>query len=292
MSEPILVGMNKCSNLLNFGDCIAAKFFSLLANINTVSVDYNYKIESYLTVGSHLRVATPNHIILGSGFISENDDLGKGDWCEYTNKIYNKPKKILSVRGPKTREKVLKMGIDCPSNFGDPLFVFPLVHNPILKIKFKIGLIPHYIDKNNKNFIQLLHKLNKKYNVKILDIETGVNFTKLIEDIKECEYIISSTLHGVILSIAYFRKTIWTRFSNNVIGGDFKFQDFFESLDIKYKDPMYNDNDILDKYIKVDRGNMFNLGIDILNVCPFIEKIRFQELIKLWLEYINTNEFI
>ena len=290
MSKSILISINKTTP--NFGDCIADKFFELLANITTIPVNFESNMECYLTVGSHLRVVTPYHTVLGSGFIAENDDLGKGDWDKYTGKVYNIPKQILSVRGPKTREKLLKMGIKCPNNFGDPLFVFPLIYNPDITIKYKIGLIPHYIDKKSKCFIELYEAISKKFSVKLINIETGPNFTKFIDDIKECEFIISSTLHGVIISLAYFKKTIWTRFSENVIGGDFKFQDFFESLNIQYQDPKYNDKKLLKNYIKLEKEYMFNLGLDILNVCPFIEKKRLNELIKLWFEYINNNEFI
>ncbi len=287
MSDVILISINKSTP--NFGDCIADRFFYLLSEKNTLPVKFESQINSYLTVGSHLRIATPYHTIIGSGFISEDDDLGKGDWNKYTNKIYKIPKQILSVRGPKTKEKMIKMGLNCPSNYGDPLLLFPIIYNPDISIKYKIGIIPHYIDKKNKNFNNLINELKKKYSINILDIETGPNFTKFINDIKECEYIISSTLHGVILSLAYFRKTIWTRFSDNVIGGDFKFQDFFSSLNINYRDPKYNDNDILNKYIRVKKEDIFNLGIDILNVCPFIDFRRLYKLNKIWLEYINNN---
>ncbi len=294
MDNTILISINLNEPVpMNFGDIIAPKFFQLLVEKPFVQVNFSASINSYLTVGSHLRVVTPYHTIIGSGFISEDDDLGKGDWTKYTNKVYNLPKEILSVRGPKTRNKLLKMNVKCPKNYGDPLLLFPLIYNPMLPIKYKIGIIPHYIDKNNMNYLNLVKYFSSNHcTIKIIDIETGPNFTKLIDDIKQCEFIISSTLHGVILSIAYFKKTIWTRFSQNVIGGDFKFQDFFQSLNVNYSDPKSNDTKILQKTIKVKKGDLFNLGIDILNVCPFIEQKRLYELNKLWLEYIYNNEFI
>ncbi len=285
----IIVCVNKSTP--NFGDCIADVFFAQLAEKETLSVPHDTSIESYLTVGSHLRIANTYHTIIGSGFISENDDLGKGDWNEYTNTVYSIPKKIISVRGPKTREKMIEMGVDCPQHYGDPLFLFPLIYLPKTTVKYKIGLIPHYIDKKSPAFLQLYRELSSKYTIKLIDIETGENYKKFIDDISECETIISSTLHGVILSLAYFKKTIWTRFSDKVIGGDFKFQDFFASLYIQYKDVPSNDPKLLESIIQVEKSHMFNIGLDILNCCPFIQKKRLELLNKLWLEYINTHDF-
>lgn len=278
------ISINKNTN--NFGDCIADIFFNLLSGKQFIINPIESNIESYLTVGSHLRLCNENHIIYGSGFISETDDLGKGDW-KFTNKVYRIPKQIISVRGPKTRQKLLNMNIKCPENYGDPLFIFPLVYNPDISIKYKVGIIPHFIDKNNKNFLNLV----KKYkSLKIINIETGDNYQQFINNIKECEYIISSTLHGVIISLAYFKKTIWTKFSNKVIGGDFKFQDFFESLNISYKDPRFDDQYILNKYIKLDKENMINLGLSILNNCPFLDKDRLNELKNKWIKYVITYD--
>ena len=40
----------------------------------------------------------------------------------------------------------------------------------------------------------------------------GENFKKLIDEINECKYIISSSLHGVIMGLIY-KKTIFLEFS-------------------------------------------------------------------------------
>ena len=91
-----------------------------------------------------------------------------------------------------------------------------------------IGIIPHYIDKNNKNYKLLKTKLEKKeYIVKYIDIEVGNNYKKIIDKINNCKYIISSSLHGVIMGIIY-KKTIYVEFSDKVLGNGFKFEDFFK----------------------------------------------------------------
>ena len=82
-----------------------------------------------------------------------------------------------------------------------------------------------------KNLKQNLEKVG--YVVKYIDIQVGDDYEKLINNINTCKYIISSSLHGVIMGIIYKRKTIYIQFSNKVIGGDFKFNDFFKSINIQ-----------------------------------------------------------
>ena len=70
----------------------------------------------------------------------------------FGNETISKPKKILSVRGPLTRNRLLKLGINCPENYGDIGLILPYFYYPEVKKKYKLGIIPHYIDKNSVKF--------------------------------------------------------------------------------------------------------------------------------------------
>lgn len=76
-----------------------------------------------------------------------------------------KPNKILSVRGPLTRNRLLKLGINCPESYGDIGLILPYFYYPELKKKYKLGTIPHYIDK--EKFNETYMKNDK--DVKIID---------------------------------------------------------------------------------------------------------------------------
>jgi hypothetical protein len=67
--------------------------------------------------------------------------------------------------------------------------------------------------------------LNNGYKVNIIDIEVGRDYKRLIDNINKCQYIISSSLHGIIMGLIYKKKTIYINFSSSVVGGDFKFDD-------------------------------------------------------------------
>ena len=58
--------------------------------------------------------------------------------------------------------------------------------------------------------------------------------TKLLETYFECETIVSSSLHGVIVPHAYDIPALWVKFSDNLSGDNTKFYDYFESVGISY----------------------------------------------------------
>ncbi len=258
----------------NFGDSINKIFFKKLLNDETLEFKFIHDNYHYMTTGSVLEMANEYSIIYGTGFISENSNIGtKSITGKGNNTVIKKPFKIISVRGKLTRNKLIKMGIDCPENYGDPLLLFPILYNNfnIKPKKGLIGIIPHYIDKNEIALKELVTNLGKN-NTKLIDIILpDDNYKKFIDNILECEYIISSSLHGIIMGIIYKKKTIWIEFSNNVAGNKFKFFDFFSSLDINYNINNIYNLDILNNIINVDYETLKKIIFNMINIAPFIK---------------------
>ena len=274
----------------NLGDATSHWLYSGLSEKELTKVNAKNEDISYLAAGSILRLCKKNHIVMGTGFISDGDDLGKGGWGgPYNGVVFQKPLKILSVRGPKTRNKLMSMGVDCPETYGDPLLVSPLIYDKEMKIEYDIGIIPHYVDKKTEHFLLLKDRLSKKYKVNYINIMSGSSPEHFVNELKKCEYIISSTLHGVMLGLAYGKKTIFTEFSNRVVGKKFKFYDFFESINVNYYNVLAFDNsNLLKNEIKIDKQGLINTGADIINVCPIIEPPRKRNLTAQWQQHVNT----
>lgn len=270
----------------NFGDGINDFFFDALSLKTFEYIPSKCGIPNpierkhFLATGSILSLCNKNSVILGSGFIADYDT------------VREEPCQIISVRGPKTRNKLLEMGIECPENYGDPLLLFPLVYKPTMTIDNTndntnvIGILPHYIDEKTDNLNLLKKKLSGH---KIIDIKITMNrdndYKKIISDINKCDTIISSSLHGVILSVIYKKKTIYTTFSENVIGNGFKFEDFFGSMQIYYKMLQWDDPELLNNYIYYKNTDMTNVGINMINTYPFLDDLRKDELMNLWIDY-------
>ena len=259
----------------NFGDAVNVRFWKEMAN---KSVRFTKEGPHYITTGSILCRAKSNSIIFGTGFISVKGDLGGEQFSEYKshNKKYVIPKEVIAVRGPLSRQKMLQFGVECPANYGDPLILMPCIYDKRNTVSDRtVGIIPHYVDQNSPHFKLLINNLKTKgYKVKLIDIRVGHNYEKLIDEINKCEYIISSSLQGVMMGIVYNKKTIFIEFSNNVIGRGFKFQDFFLSINTTYKNKNIYNHEVLKNIIKVDYQYLLGIGLKLISLIPFIDAAR------------------
>ena len=198
----------------NFGDELNKILLKSISGKKVIFVNpKNFKSKHLLSIGSILGSANEGSIIWGSGLISKNVKLSQ------------KPKKIYAVRGPLTRKELFNQGIECPEVYGDPGLLIPKYYNPSIKKEFEIGIIPHYVDKENL----LLNNFKKNKKIKIIDIQDKDPY-RFINNVLSCKNIASSSLHGIIIADAYKIPSLWLEFSNNITGDNFKFFDYFMSV--------------------------------------------------------------
>lgn len=195
----------------NFGDSAINSY--LVEKItgkkpNLMSISKNKDIDNFLISGSVLASADEKSIVWGAGFLDEND------------KMEAKPKRICAVRGRLSRKKLLEQSISCPETFGDPTLLLPRFYWPEVEKTDKTGLIPHY-----KDYDLALQYIHDKPNFKIIDICGGVE--RVIDEVFSCRFIMSSSLHGLIIADAYGIPSQLIKFSGNLLGGGFKFLDYF-----------------------------------------------------------------
>ena len=241
----------------NWGDYIAPVLVEYITGQKTQYIKSEGFAEDedvYALVGSILSwQQKPNLNVWGPGFMCEGQSM------------LIKPKKVFAVRGPMTRKLLLNQGIDCPEIYGDPALLFPKFYNPVIEKKYKIGVIPHYVDKDS-NWIKSLNQDE----VKIIDICSDTH--SFIDSIKECECLVSSSLHGIIAADAYSIPNMWIKISEKVGGGGFKFRDYFES--VKRKELCFNISDDTNLNLVMDKIEDHNIDIDLdalYNSCPFIK---------------------
>ena len=127
----------------------------------------------------------------------------------------------LSVRGPLTRKRTGLEGLP----LGDPGLLAQWIKSPAKEKMYSVGIIPHYRDVENQNFLDIEHRIP---NSKLLDIRTqAITF---LEDVSRCELIVSSSLHGLIFADAYNIPSIWLEDAPIHIGDGFKFYDHFAAV--------------------------------------------------------------
>lgn len=165
---------------------------------------------------------TPNTIIWGSGAIAGGE-----------KKICHRPKKVLAVRGKLTRQYLLNNGVDCPEVYGDPALLTPFIYRPQIKKKYEIGIIPH-VDDLQHQAVKHLEELG----VHLIRLDEYKHWHDVIDEICMCRMIVSSSLHGLILSDAYGVPNVWATLTGNLLGGTFKFRDYFSAVDRKNREPI------------------------------------------------------
>jgi len=179
-----------------------------------------------------------NGKIIGVGssmLFTNSDDYVWGTGCLDEFSVGKIPKKVYAVRGPLTRNILLKCGWDVPKVYGDPALLFPKIYNPKVEKKYKYGLIPHYREFDTIEGLNIIHRM-ESFGVKIVNITAGIY--EFITELLECEYILSSSLHGLIAADAYKIPNHRVNIIESMVGGDFKYKDYFESVSKKYYEPL------------------------------------------------------
>lgn len=221
---------------------------------------------NYCCVGSILDSSLVNEysVVWGAGAL-----LGE---CP----IKMKPRKVCAVRGPLTRHYLQSQNIECPSVFGDPALLLPIVYQPVEKKKYKVGVIPHYSDLRTNKLRLFLSQCGE--GVQVIKLRGYGDWKKVIDEINECDFIVSSSLHGIIISDAYNIPNVWVEFSDHVLGNGFKFRDYFLSVGRSVSEPVaINESSNLDDLLAI--GEQWSpIQFDkssLIHSCPFAIKEKY-----------------
>lgn len=199
---------------MNWGDIIAPDIISHFSESSKITQTNKNDISGKLvSVGSVMNAVRPGDIVWGTGVIQPGTIGGAG------------AASIYAVRGPKTRDELISIGISCPKRYGDPALLYPQIYTPEnIEKTHEWGLIPHYIDVDHPGVEQLEAK-----GFKIIDILAGKH--EFVDQLHSVEKVLSSSLHGLIAADAYGIPNARIRFTDKVVGGDFKFMDYAFSVD-------------------------------------------------------------
>ena len=131
---------------------------------------------------------------------------------------------VSAVRGPLTRSALAGNKISLP--IGDPgLLIDRVFKIPAAKKKYSLGIVPHHKQKDEKIFQQISNKFEDS-----VIIDVGLHPHEVARIISQCELVISTSLHGLIVSDALKVPNIWCEWGLLHAGGRFKFYDYFLSV--------------------------------------------------------------
>ena len=200
-------------NLFLFQQLINPLKYKLIFKNQDSQKNYDRMIDYRLYgIGSIFHFIVDDCFIFGSGIRTDNYNVS-------SLKNIN----ILSLRGPKTFQKLLNLGYNIENvPYGDPALLLPLYYQPKkIKLEKSYIFIPH--KSQIKYYIQNKESIPKN----ILMISPYEHWENVINHIYSCQGVISESLHGLICADAYNIPNLW--FKNALPEGEFKFLDYFES---------------------------------------------------------------
>lgn len=222
----------------------------------------SFHLKNYLCIGTLLdavKYSNAQTVVWGSGVSGQE-------------RSFVHPQNILSVRGPKTKEFCDRYQVKCPEVYGDPALLLPRVYRPERGAgdKYKLGIIPHVVDQQHP----VIQEIREKYadEILIIDLAHYERWTDVIDQICSCEKILSSSLHGIIVSDAYQVPNCWIKLSGKVLSG-FKYQDYAASVGRPFDKPIkVNSVEELES-LDVECASPLTISAlqeGLLKTCPFV----------------------
>ncbi len=199
------------NKVLNVGDFLNVFLVERLSGRKPYLVRTSF-FSHLLPVGSIMHFSNRRSVVWGSGFIKEED----ARFSSYS--------KVVALRGKLSKEALSRRDdrLDGVA-LGDPAVLMPLFYKePKVEKLYSVGIVLHYSEKDMDVFKGLVGD-------DIAFIDVSQHEVSFIDKLCQCECVISSSLHGLILSDAYRIPNKWAVFSDRIIGGSFKFIDYYST---------------------------------------------------------------
>lgn len=234
--------------------------------------------ESYEAISSF--VYPFEKYIAGIGSIVDHLDNNAIVWgCGCRHEGTKCPNKAIYylVRGNLTVDVLKSCGIDVSNVLiGDPGLLMPLIYTPkVYKNRKNIVVIPHYND-----YDEIYIKYKDIYTV--LDVRT-TNIELFIDNVASADFIISSSLHGLIFANAYGIPAVWFK-HNYINSSDFKFYDYLSSIGIRQYAPITN----IEEYSRDEIEALKESRYCICCTRKTIEALQ-QNILSAWKKIINKH---
>ena len=167
----------------------------------------------FFSVGSVVGLAKAGDIVWGSGINGKSSSLR----CDFRHIDFR------AVRGPLSRELILQYGGECPTTFGDPALLVPSLF-PELRQRTTDDTRSTVTFIANLNDEALVSRRPPQGKVNFETVPTHTPWKIVVERIVASRFVVSSSLHGIILADAF---GVPCRPYQSLFEPLFKFEDYF-----------------------------------------------------------------
>lgn len=111
---------------------------------------------------------------------------------------------------------------------GDPGILSSLLFEKQIGKKYRVGVVPHLWNQDDDVLTSIA---NHYSDVKIISVSDDPLI--VLEDIASCDFIFSSSLHGLIVADSFGIPNQWVGLTKELFGGNWKFDDYYSVYNIK-----------------------------------------------------------
>lgn len=208
----------------NFGDAVGPWLVEKMTGKQVVNVRKTRETptkargRATLLVGSIIQMLNrPNIDIWGSGLMRPLSPE------QVTSFSRLRKIRVHAVRGTLTASELRdKLGWEVPEVYGDPALLLPRLF-PVRTRGDHITVVPHL-----KHRAALRGRSSDQ--LKVSDVREDLE--TVVEQIASAKACVSTSLHGIIVAQAYGVPWLWLNVTDSPVDGrDFKFDDFFSTID-------------------------------------------------------------
>jgi pyruvyltransferase len=169
------------------------------------------------TVGSIVQRVRDRGLVWGSGCIKP---------LTYKERPISTKSIFLGVRGPRTREQLIRRHAVNPRVIGDPgLLISEFMASNSTTEDIEVGFIIHSVDK----------EVFRNHYPDAFMIRNYKSLSEFIEDFARCKTIVSSGLHGLIFANAMGKPCVSIKLGDRITGGEFKYKDHAQSVGVYHR---------------------------------------------------------
>lgn len=201
------------------------------------------------------RFIRPPVQVWGTGFMYEKGGFTPKRAPELPELFFRRAN-INAVRGilsKKRLEKILKKSLNNAVVADPGLLADRLIEKTAVAKKYRLGIIPNHIEKGMDVFKKI-----QIPNATIIDMEAEP--LDCIKKIAQCEFVLSSALHGLIVADSFGIPNLRMIASNRIFGGNYKFNDYYSShgmethdvFDLRVKEFLPADFGLIEKNYRIN----------------------------------------
>jgi hypothetical protein len=198
----------------NVGDTVNPSVITAITGSPVIHISNQHE-PHLVAIGSMMAKTAASSHVWGTGVVHPDYGIGAVPSSQ-----------VHALRGRLSHSVMRRGGTpvgDVP--LGDPAYLAPslLGIKKNATKKFRVGLVPHYVDRSNPIILRMMREPG------VADLNVHDPPEVFLARMAQCEVVVSSSLHGLVFAEALDIPNLWIKVSDDIVGGEFKFQDWFST---------------------------------------------------------------